>query len=186
MGRYGASELMRNKNVQKKAVDFALEKTKPFIENTASQLLDSLSTKIRPNRKYKTDRKDLDGSGIDAHKLIGYLPKPKGGFTPGEYKYMGPYNPLERQLDYDPETGDVLKWYDQPYNKVDEISAHHDICYDRVKTGKTNKGDCDRKMVSELDKISYGDMPKWGQAARFVINTKQKLGLGLPKNGIRF
>ena len=54
--------------------------------------------------------------------------------------------------------------------------------YDRVKTGKTNKGDCDRKMVSELDKISYGDMPKWGQAARFVINTKQKLGLGVPKN----
>ena len=105
MGRYGASELMRNKNVQKKTVDFALEKTKPFIENTASQLLDSLSTKIRPNRQYKTDRKDLDGSGIDAHKLLGYLPKPKRGFTPGEYKYMGPYNPLERQLDYDPETG---------------------------------------------------------------------------------
>ena len=30
--------------------------------------MDQLSTKIRPDKKYKTDRKDLDGSGIDIHK----------------------------------------------------------------------------------------------------------------------
>ena len=45
MGRYGASELMRNKNMQKKAVNFTLDKSRTFIENTASQMLDSLSTK---------------------------------------------------------------------------------------------------------------------------------------------
>ena len=38
MSRYGASKLMRNKNLQKKAVNFALDKGKPFIENTASQI----------------------------------------------------------------------------------------------------------------------------------------------------
>ena len=71
-------------------------------------MLDSLSTKIRPNKKYKTDRKDLDGGAIDIHKMIGKIPKPKGGWTPGNYKYLGPYNPLDKQLKYDPETGEVL------------------------------------------------------------------------------
>ena len=46
-----------------------------------------------------------------------------------------------------------------------------------------NKGDWDREMVQSLDKIPYGEMPKWGSTARFLINTKQKLGLGL--NAIR-
>ena len=36
-------------------------------------------------------------------------------------------------------------------------------------------------MVSELDKIPYGNLPKMGMFARKVINTKQKLGLGVLK-----
>lgn len=28
-------------------------------------------------------------------------------------------------------TGEVTKWYVEPYNKVDEIAAYHNICYDR-------------------------------------------------------
>ena len=36
-------------------------------------------------------------------------------------------------------------------------------------------------MVSELDKIPYGELPKMGMLARKVINTKQKLGLGVLK-----
>ena len=70
-------------------------------------MLDELSTKLRPKKKYKTDRKDLDGGAIDIHKAIGKLPKPKSGWTPGKYKYMGPYNPLENQLEYDKNTGEV-------------------------------------------------------------------------------
>ena len=43
-----------------------------------------------------------------------------------------------------------------------------------------NKGECDKEMVKSLDEIPYGEMPKWGSTARFlIINTKQKLGLGL-------
>ena len=38
----------------------------------------------------------LTGSGIDIHKWIGRLPRPKAGWTPGKYKYMGPYNPLDQ------------------------------------------------------------------------------------------
>ena len=42
-----------------------------------------------------------------------------------------------------------------PFNKVDEISAHRHVCYSRG----VDKNDCDRKMVSELDKIPYGELP---------------------------
>ena len=41
------------------------------------------------------------GGAVDIHKLIGKIPKPKAGWTPGKYKYMGPYNPLEKQLEYE-------------------------------------------------------------------------------------
>ena len=98
--------------------------------------------------------------------MIGKIPKPKAGWTPGKYKYMGPYNPLENQLEYDKNSGEVRKWHVQPYNKVDEIAAHHDICYDMGK----NKGDCDEK---------------WGQTARFLINTKQKLGMGAKSKNVK-
>ena len=129
--------------------------------------MDQLSTKVRPNKKYKTDRKNLDGSGVDIH-------------TPGKYKYMGAYNPLDKQLEYDPETGEVLRWHVMPYNKVDEVSAYHDICYDMGR----NKGECDREMIKSLDQIPYGEMPKWRSTARFLINTKQKLGLGLNSKNV--
>ena len=323
MGRYGASELMRNKKLQKKAVNYGINKLTPFIQDSVGSAMDQLSTKVRPKKRYKTNRKDLDGagidpmtvvkkapeiamsttqelipslkpvydryksgdimksafgsdhgitsgkfwrrptaeeeakmgiikkgsnpelffkfekpsrrmkktrffennpealeqmnniissnpdtwpqilrtqygiivdehfwennpllsfgSGVDIHKWIGKLPKPKAGWTPGKYKYMGPYNPLEKQLTYDPETGEVTEWRVKPYNKVDEIAAYHDICYDMGK----NKNDCDREMVESLDQIPYGEMPKWGSTARLLINTKKKLGLGLQKNARR-
>ena len=120
------------------------------------------------------------GGGIDIHKWIGKLPKPKAGWTPGKYKYMGPYNPLEKQLSYNPETGEVIEWKVKPYNRVDEIAAYHDI-YDMGK----NKGDCDREMVQSLYQIPYGEMPKWVSTARFLVNTKKKLGLSLQKNAHR-
>ena len=61
MGRYGASELMRNKKLQKKAVNYGINKLTPFIQDSIGTAMDQLSTKVRPNKKYKTDRKDLDG-----------------------------------------------------------------------------------------------------------------------------
>ena len=182
MGRYGTSELMRNKNLQKKAVNYGINKLTPFIQDSVGTALDQLSTKVIPNKKYKTDRPELDGRGIDVHKWIGKLPNPKAGWTPGKYKYMvGPCNRLEKQLSYNPETGEVTEWKVKPYNKVDEIAAYHDICYDMER----NKGDCDKEMVQSLGNIPYGEMPKWGSTARFLINTKQKIGLGLRKNAKR-
>ena len=45
------------------------------------------------------------GAGIDIHKAIGKMPKPKKGWTLPGHNYTGLYNPLEKQLTYDPNTG---------------------------------------------------------------------------------
>ena len=92
------------------------------------------------------------------------------------YKYMGLYNPLSEQLKYDPKTSEIIEIYEKPYNKADESAARNGIYYDMDKNN-----DFDREMVKSLDQIP--NLTKWGQTARFPIGTKQKLGLGVSKNG---
>ena len=53
MGRYYGSEALRNPKLQKKAIDYALDKLNPMIQNVGSQALNQLSTKIRPKKNYK-------------------------------------------------------------------------------------------------------------------------------------
>ena len=59
MGRYYGSEALRNPKLQKKAIDYALDKLNPMIQNVGSQALDQLSTKIRPNKNIKQTGKIL-------------------------------------------------------------------------------------------------------------------------------
>ena len=70
MGRYYGSEALRNKKLQKKAIDYVLDKLNPMIQNVGSQALDQLSTKIRPKKNYKTNRKDLDGGALDIQNVL--------------------------------------------------------------------------------------------------------------------
>jgi len=179
MGRYYGSEALRNPKLQKKALDYALEKASPFIQKTGSEMLDQLSTKIRPNKKYKTDRKELDGGSLDIHKAIGKLPKPKGGWTLPGHKYTGPYNDLENQVRWDEKTGEILEVYDKPTGRTDAIAMQHDVDYSVCQDDKKCKNKADRKMVKSLDSVPYNER-QWGHwLARNMINTKQKLGLGL-------
>ena len=69
MKRYYGSEALRKKNLQKKAINYGLKKLTPVIQNVGSRSLDQLSTKIRPNKKYKTDRKDLDGGSLQVFEI---------------------------------------------------------------------------------------------------------------------
>ena len=98
--------------------------------------------------------------------------KPKFG-----YKYLGPYNgPLEKQMLYDKKQVIFINANDKPKNVLDEIASRHDICYELK---PKNKGLCDRIMVKEIDNISFKEKP-WGTfAIKQIINTKQKLGLGV-------
>ena len=122
------------------------------------------------------------GAGFDLHKAIGRLPKPKKGWTLPGHNYTGPYNPLEKQLSYDPQTGKILKIYQQPTGATDAVAMQHDVDY-AVCTGKKNEKSCkhfaDKKMVKALDAIPKNKR-QWGQAAaRNAISSKQKVGLGV-------
>ena len=123
-----------------------------------------------------------EGGAFDIHKAIGKLPKPKSGWTLPGHKYTGPYNDLDSQLRFDPKTGDILEIYDPPAGPSDAVAMEHDVDYS-VCANKANpkkcKNEADRKMVKALDAIPY-EQRQWGHwLARNVINTKQKLGLGV-------
>ena len=64
---------------------------------------------------------------MDIHKAIGKLPRPAGGWTLPGHKYTGPYNDLENQVRYNPETGEILEIYDQPTGPTDAVAMQHDI-----------------------------------------------------------
>ena len=91
-------------------------------------MLDQLSTKVRPNQRYKTDRPDLDGAGLDS--AIGKPPKPKKGWTLPGHNFTGPYNPLEKEVKFNPGTGEILEIYQQPTGATDAIAVQHDVDYD--------------------------------------------------------
>ena len=74
MGRYGASELMRNKRLRNKAVNYGINKLTPFIQDSVGTAMDQLSTKVRPKKRYKTNRKDLDGRGITPMTVVKKAP----------------------------------------------------------------------------------------------------------------
>ena len=122
------------------------------------------------------------GGAFDLHKAIGKLPKPKKGWTLPGHNYTGPYNPLDKQLSYDPKTGKILKIYQQPTGATDAVAMQHDVDY-AVCAGKKNekgcKHDADKKMVKALDAIPKNKR-QWGHAAaRNAISSKQKVGLGI-------
>ena len=112
------------------AINYTLDKARPVIQKVGSEMLDQLSTKVRPNQRYKTDRPDLDGAGFDIHEAIGKFPKPKKGWTLPGHNFTGPYNPLEKQVKYDPETGEILEIYQPPTGATDAIAMQRDVDYD--------------------------------------------------------
>ena len=61
IGRLCASEALRNKKLQRKAVNYGMSKLTPFTQDSVGSAMEQLSTKVKPKKKYKTDRKDLEG-----------------------------------------------------------------------------------------------------------------------------
>jgi len=130
-----------------------------------------------------------EGSGFDIHPAIGKLPASKKGWTLPGHNYTEPYNPLEQQLKYNPETGEIIEIYQQSAGPTDAVSMQHDVDYSSCAFRKQKYGEnekkckhtADRKMVNSLDSIPWNKR-QWGHAlARNAINTKQKLGLGYKK-----
>ena len=130
-------------------------------------------------KKYPFMSNKVEGSNLDIHRLIGKLPlRPEKGFAAPSYNYLGPYNPLDKQVSFNKQTGDIQKIHVLPQNALVRIAMHHDICYT---VNPPNKRDCNRKMVRSIDEIPYKDMNKTAMLARTIINKKQQLGLGVEK-----
>ena len=113
---------------------------------------------------------------IDIHALLEKNPVTKKMLQPKfGYKFLWPYNgPLEEQMLYDKQSGEIYKYYDKLKNVLDKIASRHDICYEKW---PKNKGLCDRIMVKEIDNIPYKELPYGTFAIKQIINTKQKLGM---------
>ena len=113
---------------------------------------------------------------MDIHKIIGKIPRPKKGFVLPSHKYTGPYNPLHEQLD----ANDQPIPGQEPYNAVDAISMHHDICY-RDNDTKKGKQKCDDYMLHELDWLKPKNLRERidRKLVRKIIGTKKRLGMGI-------
>ena len=127
--------------------------------------------------KYQYIKKYLiNAKGIDVHSLIGKLPRPKKGFVLPGYRYCGPYNPLDEQID---EQGNVI---DPPKNELDKICMVHDIEYDKAQS-KGDKHKADRRMLDSLGKTRVKGVREniEKKILQGAIAAKYKLGLGLKK-----
>ena len=114
---------------------------------------------------------------MDIHKVIGTIPfRPKKGFVLPKHKYTGPYNPLSEQLD---ENDNPLP-RQEPFNSVDAISMHHDICY-RDNNTKNGKQKCDDEMLLELNLLEPKTIRERidKDLVRKLISTKKRLGWGI-------
>ena len=168
LGRRGASEAIKS--------DAAKKKFKEIGQKYLDQVIDSVTDDVSK----RIAGKGKKGRGVDIHKAIGKLPKPKGGCTLPGHKYTGPYNDLENQVRYDNE-GNILEIYDKPTGKTDAIAMQHDVDYTICKDDKKCKHQADKKMVRALDAVPWKQR-QWGHfLARNTINTKRKLGLGTGK-----
>ena len=122
------------------------------------------------------------GGAFDIHKSILKV-SPYGGLTIPGHNYTGPGNPLHDQLRHDDE-GNILEIYQQPTGPTDAVSMQHDVDY--TVCGNKPKSEqlkcihaADKKMIKSLGAIPWKKR-QWGHTlARTMINTKQKLGLGL-------
>ena len=80
--------------------------------------------------------------------------------------------------------GNILEIYQQPTGPTGAVSMQHDVdytvCGNLPKSEQLKcKHTADKKMVKSLDAIPWKKR-QWGHTlARTMINTKQKLGLGL-------
>ena len=95
-------------------------------------------------------------------------------------KYTGPGNLVHLQVDFNPKTGDIYKFYDQPSSSNDRCSMYHDIKYTVAEN--VGKNDKDIKRLKHLadDKWLKCFKPRspWDIAAYSAIKSKKVLGLG--------
>ena len=130
---------------------------------------------------------------IDIHKAVISNPisrnllKPWGSFAkPNSLrgklfnKYTDPGNPIEKQVDFHPYTGQIYKVYDPPLSNNDRCSMLHDIDYTVSQNVGQNPKDVKNRKLEADDKWlnCFKVRTPYDVLAYSAIKTKRKLGLG--------
>ena len=187
LGRKGASEAIKSDAAKKKFKEIGQKYLDQVIDSVTDDVSKRIAGKGKKGKGVAQAARQAYGTGVDIHKAIGKLPKPKSGWTLPGHKYTGPYNDLENQVRYDNQ-GNILEIYDKPTGKTDAIAMQHDVDYSNCKDDKKCKHQSDKKMVRALDAVPWKER-QWGHwLARNTINTKRKLGLGSaqsPRSGYK-
>jgi len=97
------------------------------------------------------------------------------------HKYTGPFTTLESRID---KNNNPLPGY-EPYNQIDNIALHHDVCYKNAdEFGNKTRHQCDKEMLIELNEVKTSGL--WEKLdyllVKPVIWIKHKLGLGITDN----
>ena len=130
---------------------------------------------------------------IDIHKTIISNPvsrnllKPWGSFAkPNSLrsklfnKYTDPGNPIEKQVDFHPYTGQIYKVHDPPLSNNDRCSMLHDIDYTVAQNIGRNAKDVKNRKLQADDKWldCFKVRTPYDALAYSAIKTKKTLGLG--------
>ena len=130
---------------------------------------------------------------IDIHKAVISNPisrnllKPWGSFAKeGSLrsklfnKYTDPGNPIEKQVDFHPYTGEIYKVHDIPLSNNDRCSMLHDIDYTVAENVGKNPKDIKNKKLEADDKWldCFKVKTPYDMLAYSAIKSKRKLGLG--------
>ena len=130
---------------------------------------------------------------IDIHKTVISNPisrnllKPWGSFAkPNSLrsklfnKYTDPGNPIEKQVDFHPLTGQIYKVHDPPLSNNDRCSMFHDIDYTVAQNiGKNAKDVKNRKLEADDKWLDcFKVRTPYDALAYSAIKTKKTLGLG--------
>ena len=130
---------------------------------------------------------------IDIHKTIISNPisrnllKPWGSFAKeGSLrsklfnKYTDPGNPIEKQVDFNPYTGQIYKVHDLPLSNNDRCSMLHDIDYTVAQNIGQNPKDVKNRKLQADDKWldCFKVRTPYDALAYSAIKTKKTLGLG--------
>ena len=153
-----------------------------FCDDHLSDFNNSKTIRLKPNTRLATK-----GSGdFDFHSAL-----PKTPLNPPGYKYLGPNNPLEDQVDLN--TG-IPRPGNEPKNDLDRIALKHDLLYYHAEKDGLDKRDvlkkkhlADEILIKEC-KATPGKT--WGEKAmnwisRNLISLKMKLGMGINEDDIK-
>ena len=95
-------------------------------------------------------------------------------------KYTDPGNPIEKQVDFHPYTGEIYKVHDLPLSNNDRCSMLHDIDYTVAENIGQNPKDVKNRKLEADDKWldCFKVRTPYDALAYSAIKTKKTLGLG--------